>query len=444
MRAARIALLIGSLATATVAFAQDSVDLPPTVIRTGPDSRAADPETITAYEAQQQEALEKYGAFGLVTLGMKKPEIVVLCETVAEGFAMFAAEDTDRDSRQAKFGEVWRFEQRLAEPLEQARKTLGESGYQRAKRRSNQAMGLLSMISEPHMEAEVRAAPDDLMYLWVKGLAFRCGQRLDEWGVATASGNPPPEYIEAKSGFRYRGADYVTTFADTGLGAFAKSMCREGAAPDFNGAPLDQRGKEGMSLLDWAIECDDRASFDALITAGFDLEAKGLWEDPPLVRVASEKRIWYLRRLLDEGVKADSMGRRGTALMTANRDLDAINFGGDTRAAFNLLRERGASLNFPNFRESMWQQWSLHETRWDLILEHWDEFESDPVELADDLEYYLSGDMNWAKMEFEDAAREVKKLLISEHGACFPVGNAHQMKTDERGFRIQPNCPTGG
>lgn len=451
MRLGALGLLLGCLAASAPLLAGERVEPPLTPPAPPPTLEIrevpADPEAIDAYEAAQQEAFEKSGPFGVVTMHLNQNEIVVLCQTIAEGYASFAAEDTDRDRRIGKFGDVWRFEQRLLAPLAQAREALGEGGYGSALSTGYQAMSLLSMMGEPLLEQDLQAragyAEDDLMFGWVTALATRCGQRLDEMGIARVSGDPPPEYIETMTGFRYRGDTYAKVFAGTGLVPFAKAMCREESAPDFTGAPLDQRGEEGMSLLDWAIECNDRAAFDALIAAGFDPDAKGLYGDPPLVRSASEKRLWFLSRLLDEGVSPDTMGRTKSALVEANSDLAAINFGGDTRAAFNLLRARGATLSFPNFRDSMWYQWSLHETRWDLILQHWDEFESDPVELSSDLEYYLSGEMNWAKKEHEVAAREVKKLLVEQYGVCFPVGKTFEMETDERGFRMQPDCAKG-
>jgi hypothetical protein len=407
----------------------------------------ADPAAEEEYRTRQREAFEKYGPMGVVTLGMDRLQIIVLCHTIAQGYAAFAAGDTDRDRRIGKFAEVWRFEQRLLAPLEQARAELGVSGFARAETESNQAMGLLSMMADPEFgpvspSSEPRSELD-LIYAWIGGHAARCDQMLDDMGVARVSGEPPAEYLESMAGFRYRGAGAAEIFAGTALVPYAGAMCRGEAAPDFAGAPLDQRGYEGMSLLDWAIECDDRAAFDALIAAEFDLNAKGLWEDPPLVSTASEKRLWFLTRLLDEGVNPDTMGKSRSALMEANTDLDAINYGGDTRAAFDLLRERGATLDFPDFTGSMWYQWSLQDTRWDLILQHWDEFGSDPVELAAVLEYYLSGRMNWAKKEHEGAALEVKQRLIEQHGVCFPVGRTFEMQRDERGFRIQPDCAKG-
>ncbi len=451
MKPVLVGSLLGFLAISANLMAREQDDPPPeppisaqTVeIREVP----ADPAAEEEYEAQQREAFEKYGPMGVVTLGMNQSEIVVLCHTIAQGYADFAAEDTYRDRRIGKFADVWRFEQRLLAPLEQARAALGGSGFARAQSESTEAMGLLSLMGDPEASQAAQAgepqAEEDLMFVWISGHAARCDQILDDMGIARVSAEPPPEYLESMTGFRFRGADYAEIFADTALVPYARAMCRDGAAPDFAGAPLDQRGKDGMSLLDWAIECDDRAAFDALIAAGFDLDAKGLFGDPPLVRTASEKRLWFLTRLLDEGVSPDTMGQRESALVEANRDLDAINFGGDTRAAFNLLRARGATLNFPAFRDSMWYQWSLHETRWDLILQHWDEFDSDSVELASDLEYYLSGEMYWARKEHEGAARQVKQRLIEQHGVCFPVGDPLQMAKDERGFRVQPDCPKG-
>ena len=446
MRLLLIGLLSLTLAIAPRAFAQNEVgpDQSARVIEPA-DSTDAVPvnaEGMDEFEDLQRSAFEKNGSLGVVTLGMSQPEIIVLCHTVAQSFGVFAAAETDRDSRIAKFVEVWRFEQRLVEPFEQARKALGEKGYNRALRISGESMNLLSMMPDPQIKQGLQAG-DDLMFDWATGLASRCDQMLDEMGIAKVSGDPPSEYLMAKTRFRYRGADYAEIFADTELGPYAEKMCFGIAAPDFAGAPLDQRGYGGMSLLDWAIECEDRASFDALIAAGIDLDANGLGDDPPLVRTASEKRLWFLTRLLDEGVDPDTMGRTESALLTSTSDLDAINFGGDTLAAFNLLRARGASLNFPNFQDSLWNRWALHGTRWDLILEHWAEFESDPVELASLLEFFFSGNMNWASNEFEGAARDVKALLNEEYGVCFPVGNVFEMKKDERGFRIQPDCLTG-
>lgn len=440
-----LSLLAALLIAHGTAQAQASKSEPPT--RSLRDANAAAVAIPTnarlsdGYDGRQRRAFDKYGPLGVVTLGMEQNEIVVLCHTVAQSFGAIASEETDHELRVNKLAEVWRFEKRLAEPLERARREMGEIRYSRATAQSGQTMNLLSMMPDPQIEKDLRAG-DDLMFAWMTGLASRCGQMLDEMGIAKVSGDPPPAYLETKTRFRYRGADYADIFAETELAPYAENMCRDGPVVDFIAAPLDQRGMHGMSLLDWAVECDDRSSFDALVAAGFDLDAKGLWEDPPLVRTANEKRLWFLGRLLDEGVNPDTMGRTKTALLTANDDLDAINSGGDERAAFNLLRARGASLSFPNFRDSMWHRWSLHETRWDLILEHWEEFESDPVELASKLEYYFSGEMNWARKETEDAAREVKALLIQKYGVCFPVGRAFDMETDERGFRIQPDCPS--
>lgn len=403
------------------------------------DDLATSAADSARYGESQRKAQGKYGSLGVVTAGMGRPGIIILCETIAGAYRDYAAAETDAEKRMARLAQVWRFAERLRKPSEDVRKTLGESGYAQAVSRSNEAIGILSMMPD---KALASVSPDEMMFAWAASLSERCGQMLDEMGIATITGQPPADFLDAETLFRFRGDDYAKTFANTDLGPYAKQMCRgeSGPAPDFTGAPLQQRGKEGMSLLDWAIECDDRASFDKLVAAGFDLTATGLWEDPPLVNVASEKRLWFLKRLLDEGVKPDVMGRTDTALVTASSDLDALNSGGNPDAAFALLRSRGASLNFPDFRGSMWTVWGLHKGRWDLILAHWAEFDSDPVELASLAEFYLSGDMNWAKKAFDGAARQVKVLLAREYGVCFPVGATFDMKTDERGFRIQPDC----
>lgn len=417
-----------------------SAPQPTTVVSAEPQDRVEDEKQ---YKAMQRAAYEKAGGFGLITLGFSKPEKVMLCDTIAQGYPVFAAQETDREQRIAKFNDVWRFEQRLKGPLAEAEAELGQGNLSSAKLKSNQAMNLLSMVGDPLLEASDVREEDDLMHMWAKNLAFRCGQMLDEWGIAQVSGEAPADYIKEKTRFRFRGADYAATFKDTDLAPYAREMCGDGDLPDFSDAPLDQRGLEGMSLLDWAIECDDKVAFEALIVAGADLSAIGLFEDPPLVRTATEKRLWYLTKLLDAGVNPDAMGRTETALRAATSDYGAMNYGGDTRAAYNLLRERGASLNFPSFRESMWDEWGLHGRNggWNLILEHWDEFESDPVELASLAEEVLKGRLNWLKDQ-KPQARKVKKFLIEQYGVCFPVGNTYEMAKDERGFVIQPDCPT--
>ena len=440
---AALALMAGANGVA----AQET--LPPSVVP--PQIRAVpapppSPEALRTeedFERDMAETVRREGMFGVVVKGMSRDEQLVMCGMVAEHYAATAAEATDPAIRFARLGDVWRLQQRLATPLEEAKARLGESGTSSAKRQAGQALSLMSMAPDPSLEAEIRAG-EDLMYVFVRSIAERCDTALDALGIARVTGDPPPDFVGKNTRFKYRGDDYEVIFAGTGLAPFAAQMCRGEAAPDLDGAPLDQRGKHGMSLLDWAMECEDRAAFDALIAAGMDLEAVGLWEDPPMVHAATEKRMWYLTRLLDSGASPDAMGRTNTALREATSDLDAINFGGDTRAAFNLLRARGASLNFPDFSRSIWFEWGLHETRWDLILAHWDEFDSDPVELASLLEGYLSGDWAWAKKEHEGAARKVKALLATQHGVCFPVGNTREMDQDERGYTIQPDCPAGG
>jgi hypothetical protein len=307
----------------------------------------------------------------------------------------------------------------------------------------NEAMTMQSLIPDPAFsEVDPDFSEGGFDYQFSSILAMRCHQSLDENGVPDDSSEPTPEFIEATTRFRFRGMDYVETFKDTDLSDYAKEMCKGGEAPDFTDAPLEQRGHEGMSLLDWAIECEDKPAFEALIAAGFDLDAKGLWENPPLVNSATEQRLWYLRAMLDAGANPDATGVNKTALAEALNDLDASNRGGDTMAAFNLLRERGASLNFPEFGKSIWFEWGLFGRKggWNAILDHWDEFDSDPVEMAELVEGVLDGDLGWLESQ-KPQARKVKALLIEQFGVCFPVGNTYELPTDERGFVIQPNCP---
>ena len=397
-----------------------------------------------AQEEEEERAMmdlaRREGMFGVLTVGMSQDEKAVLCGVIAEASSSNAAGATDAATRRERVGEVWRLEQRLQSLLTGAEARLGERGMDNARRKAGEAMALLSMAPDPSLQ-DVADSGADLMNAFFDNLAGRCHAMLDAMGVPAVSGEPPADYVERQSQFRFRGADAEAVFAGTGLASVAMRMCRDEAPPDFTDLPIDARGKEGMSLLDWAMECDDLAAFDALIAVGADLRSDGLWEDPPLVLAATEKRLAYLQRLLDAGVPPDAMEHRQTALRTAGSDLDAINAGRNTRPAFDLLRARGASLNFPDFDNSMWLEWGLHESRWDLILSHWSEFDSDPVLLAELLEMYLEGDLAWAKEEHRSAALEVKARLENEHGVCFPIGRNRMAAKDDRGHVVQPDCP---
>lgn len=396
-----------------------------------------------AAQALYLKRVKERGAFGAFLLEQDAPRRAITCHTIGEELARAAASAPDPDERAARLPQAWRLLQRVAPAYEQAQTALTGSQITRLNSALNDVLNLATMVPDPAMAMPTRDFSETaLMDDFIASLAMRCHQSLDENGVADDSSPPSPEFLARFTGFRYRGMDAEATFADTALGPFAAMLCRNQTSFDFTGAPLDQRGDGEMSLLDWAMECEDRAGFDALITAGFDLDAPGLGTNPPVVRAASELRLWYLEKLLDAGANPDARGETKTALAEAADDLDASNAGRNTRAAYDLLRARGASLSFPDFTGSMWYQWGLHGRNdgWAKILAHWDEFASDPVELGNLAEGVITGQLNWMADQKGDAAK-VKQLLITQFGVCFPVGRTFEMEKDARGFVIQPNCP---
>lgn len=418
---------------------------PPTLtIIEAPDPTRAERRAAKAAEAAYMKRVQERGVFGAFLMDLDASQRAIACGKIADILAQGAAAAVDPRERAERLPQAWRLSQRVAAARELAMTTLTEDQIASVEYDLGKVMNLSSMIPDPeYAQRDLDVSEGGFLYQFAAIHARRCHQSLDENGVPDDTSQPTPEYIDRHTRFRFRGMDYEAAFAGTDLGPYAQTICRNQAAFDFTGAPLGQRGEEGMSLLDWAIECEDHAAFDALIAAGFDLNAPGLWKSPPVVNSATEKRLWYLTRLLDSGASPDAVGSGRSALDKATSDLDAINFGGDTRAAFNLLRARGASLNFPDFQGSMWRQWGLHDRNegWALILQHWDEFASDPVEMASLAESVLEGHLNWMNGH-KDKAAKVKALLIDQYGVCFPVGRAYDMAKDERGFRIQPDCPT--
>ena len=436
------ALLLACPATAQDAMTQNP---PPSVtIAEVPELTRAERRAAKAAEAEYNKRIQQRGVFGAFLMDLDAPRRALACGRVADMLADGAAAAADPRKRTERLPQAWRLNQRVTAAREQALTTLTEDQIAIFDYDLGEVMNLSSMVPDPeYAQRDLDVSEGGFLYQFASMHALRCHQSLDENRVPDDTSQPTPEYIDRHTRFRFRGMDYAAAFAETQLAPYAKSICRNQAAFDFTGAPLDQRGLEGMSLLDWAIECEDRAAFDALIGAGFDLDAPGLWKSPPVVNSATEKRLWYLTRLLDAGASPDALGAGRSALEEATGDLDAINFRGDPRAAFNLLRARGASLNFPDFQGSMWLQWGLHDRNegWTAILQHWDEFASDPVEMASLAEAVLVGHLNWMNDQKDEAAK-VKALLIEQYGVCFPVGRTYEMAKDERGFRIQPDCPT--
>lgn len=404
-----------------------------------PFDTAAEEERTKAFLKLVQER----GVFGAYLLDLNNQERALSCGYIVDYLASGAGAASDPAERLNRIPEVWRLDQRAAPIRQAALEQLSKDEVSTIRRKTGEALTMQSMVPDPEMQKNYEFNEGNFAFQFASVLAFRCHQSFDENGVPDVDTEPTAGFIERNTRFQFRGMDYEKAFAGTGLEPFAKGICQAQTLFDFNGAPIKARGEEGMSLLDWAVECEDRPAFEALIKAGFDVDAPGLWENPPVVNSATAKRLWFLRKMLDAGASPDAMGRNETALTKAMTDFDAINYGGDASAAFNLLRERGASLNFPTYRESTWLQWGLHgrQDGWATILSHWDEFESDPVGLAGLAESVLDGDLEWLADQKGDAAK-VKALLIKEHGVCFPVGNTYDMATDERGFRIQPDCPT--
>jgi hypothetical protein len=426
------------------ALAQDVVTPTPPPMISIVEAAPLTPEERRKAKAAEEEymrVIQERGVFGHFLLDLDESRRALACGDIAEYLANASATAADPRKRAERLPAAWRLNQRVASAQAQAKATLTKREIDRFELEFSQAMDVASLIPDPEMMKSKDFSESNFLFQYASALAMRCHQSLDENGVPDVSSEPPPEYIERHNRFRFRGMDYVIAFGGTAMEPYAKAICSGTSEFDFSGAPLEQRGYNMMSLLDWAVECEDKAAFEALIAAGFDLDAPGLWDNPPVVNSATEKRLWFLRRLLDAGANPDAMGNTKPALAEAMSDLDAINSGSDTRAAFNLLRERGASLNFPEFAKSVWFEWGLfgRNDGWSNILEHWDEFESDPVQLANLAEEVLEGDLEWLEPQ-KPQARKVKDLLIEEYNVCFPVGDILTMAKDERGFLIQPNC----
>lgn len=435
-------LALAAALLAAPAAAQTDQAPPPSVtivdVAPGRETRAQ----RQAYEAFQRR-VKKEGVFGAYLAELDPPRRALACGKIADYLVEGAGNASSPAERAARLAPAWRLTQRVAPARAAALDALGRQDIASFDTEFGQMMTMASMIPDPAMTREsLDTSEAGFAFQFASTLAARCHKRLDADGVVDVISPPSPEFIEANTRFKFRGMDYAAAFAETDLAPLADAICRGRTTFDFAAAPLGQRGYEGMSLIDWAMECDDRAAFEALIAAGFDLDAPGLWGNPPVVNSATEKRLWYLTRLLDAGAKVDAQGRSETALVAATSDLDAANSGGDDKAAFNLLRARRASLNFPDFAGSMWNRWGLHnfDGGWARILEHWNEFDSDPVELAGLAEAVIEGRLAWMKGQQADA-RKVKALLESGYGVCFPVGRTFEMAKDQRGFLVQPDCP---
>lgn len=369
--------------------------------------------------------------FDLVTQGMDAPRRTQFCAFVARVAATDAGNTIDPSVRATRAAFARQLMVRLEPSLAAADAALSAEQREAIERENEMAFGLLSYAPSPALRDAVEAnGIGDVVGLLIVETVSHCNAMLDLAGVPAA----PFVAVDPPS-FQWRGQTAEQLFANGGLLPFAAKICIGSTvtSADFAGAPLSQRGVEGMSLLDWAMACADKTAYSALLDANFDATEAGQFGEIPLILAARETDRWYLATLLSHGVPADSAGLRGSALSEA---WDPTAEGGGE--AYAMLRAAGASLDFPEYRSSMWNQWSIF-ARWEAILAHWEEFGSDPVALGRSISVEFERD---GRTRGNRAALEtIRQRLRSQHGVCFPVGPTMHFGRDDRGYLIQPNCP---
>ncbi len=372
--------------------------------------------------------------FSLIVGPMAKPRQLQFCGFVAQQATDQAGEAADPALRTARLLAARKMQSRLATDLAKANAGLSPEQINAIAGENSQAMGLLSYAPSPQLAAQIRSGNEsDIIGLFIGDIVRQCDAMLDARGVATASSTvdlSPP----AKIGFKWRGKTAAEAFAGTGLVPWAERICGDGpAAPaDYSGAKLGERGVDGVSLLDWAIECRDRAAFTALLDAGFDTAKPGQFGDPPLVVAVEGKDPWYVTELLRHGASPDAMGHWRTALSAAYEPLE--DGGGEM---YRLLRKADASLNFPAPQKSMWNTWTSF-ARWEMILSNWDSFKGDPVLLGRDVTMELEHPVTRGSKR---ALETLKARLASDFGVCFPVVSLLDLPRDAQGNYRQPGCP---
>lgn len=358
---------------------------------------------------------------------------VQFCAYVASSAFDLAGETADPATRAARAAAAAQLSARLAPDLAKANAALSPEDLAAIARENGEVMGLLSYAPSDEVTAQIKAGADvdDIGGLFVSDVLRRCDGVADKLKIARVAADAVPT---ASPAFRWRGLSAGEAFAGTGLVPFADKLCEQAGATaaDFAAAPLAARGKEGISLLDWAMECGDRAGFAALLAAGIDPATPSFFGNLPIVRAADKSDLFFLETLLAAGVKPDALGSDGTALRKAYDTMDPA--GGK---AWQMLRAAGASLNFPSADQSMWSVWPFYAD-WQEILDHWSEFDSDPVALARSISRDL--DRNGGPRGNAAALEQIKARLIAEHGVCFPVGPTFGAPKDDRGHIIQPDC----
>lgn len=361
--------------------------------------------------------------FARLTRAMPAPRRAQFCAYVATQGLDLVVETPDPQRRRALLADAFSLRDRLRPVLAKARPPAADD------QENGQIMGLLSYAPSTRIKAAIdrgEAEPDDVGTLFVADVISRCNAMLDAMKVAPAPALPPlPIPV-----FRWAGLAAADSFAGTPLAPVAARLCMGNPPGDLAGMSFSARGKNGESLLDWAMQCRDRAAFTALLAAGHDPDAPGAGDEPPLVRAAGLRDTSYLAALLAKGAKPDAIGRGGTALEAAYQWSKP-----DGGERFVMLRAAGASLHFPDASKSLWTSW-FSSGSWQRLLDNWAEFKGDPVYLA----WLMRTRLKNEAMSKDAGMAEVKRRLETEHGVCFPVTDLLALKQDARGFYIQPAC----
>ncbi|MFZ9395855.1 MAG: hypothetical protein ACO25F_07335 [Erythrobacter sp.] len=378
-------------------------------------------------------------AFAQLTGDLDPPRRAQFCGYVAHNALEHSGNSPDPALRLNRAVAARQLSARLAPMLAKANAASSPDELQAIEGENGQMMGLLSYAPSDWIREQVEqgnAGEDDILGLFVTDVVQRCNAMLDKMKVPPAAplseaeaATPPP--------FTWDGDSAADIFADTALMPFTARLCTDGSATaaDFAGAPLDERGKDGTSLLDWAIECGDKTGIAALLDAGFNASKPGAFGEMPLARAAKRKVPSILQVLLERGVSPNAIGKPRSALAEAY-DPD-VKGGGQN---FRLLREAGAGLGFPSFDWSMWSTWTLY-ARWEEILANLGEFDSDPVSLGRTVSRELERDPPRAS---KAALEQIKARLIADFGVCFPIGALIDYPKDARGYYLQPDCPGKG
>lgn len=400
-------------------------------------------------------------AFQQMTGDMSRGRKVQFCAYLAQNAAEQASETPDAAKRMARASAAAQMTARLAPELAKANARLSANDLAAIESENDVIMGLLSYAPSDELAAQIKAeGAGDLIGLFLADVMGRCDAMIDKLGIAKAQEGPAPA---APVTFRWDGRTVDEAFVETAAAPFAKRLCRglPVSAADFAGLPRGERDKTGLTLLDWTIQCRDRAGFTALIAAG----GLSALSDTTLNLAAMRAKmgdLWFLGALLDNGVPPDSEGSVGSGGMvmsepvgtgaTAGSIMSGAGGSGesvlsnlydplepDGGKAYQLMRAAGADINFPDYDGSMWSKW-LFYARWDEILAHWGKFEGDPVKLGRSISVELARPGkprgNAANLE------QIKARLVADHGFCFPVGALKDLPKDERGFYMQPDCPT--